>query len=217
MKVENEIYYHISGNNQGADFIRKTTPLLIGKETFNPTYKDLIEFSSVDEKGKGLIANFDNIIENIDNGLVYTEQQYYDFIKTAINNFFHLNRRYWEIIFEDVRKKLFSNFPSRFHSIFLCDKDNLSKWYEKVIQPDCEKPTIFKFKVTGEIHLCDAEWLEVDYLSTKDYEEVAHKYWKGELKYKHKTELLEYLFIGKLEIIEEYKSLNEFEEKEFNH
>jgi hypothetical protein len=148
----------------------------------------------------------------MDAGRIYTHQDLKDGLYKAVPELFHLNRRYWEIIFEDIRKTRFPDLPSRMNCIYLAKREQVELWYSKVKRPDCADPAIFKFKTDGEIHFADAEWLEVDSQSLNDYKEVAINYWNGSFKDNQKREKEEILFWGKLKIEHKYSSFLEFNE-----
>lgn len=106
-----------------------------------------------------------------------------------------------EMIFEHVRLRRFPALPSRLKCIWLCDKKHVKKWLELFDKRGEKK--VYKVNAFGEVHKADRSWLPVDVTPGGEIIDMAFEYWQGNLNPLVKKRQIEYLFSGKLEIVEQ--------------
>lgn len=101
-----------------------------------------------------------------------------------------------ELVYEEVRSNHFPNLPSRRHCIWLCDEGTMNLW-RNTLEGDC---SVYKVKVTGNIHSCYAGALDDDNINYQILFEKACAYWRGECIGNPLEK--EYLLEGEVEILE---------------
>lgn len=132
-------------------------------------------------------------------------------IDTITCNCYFLNARYWENIFEEVRKLKYNDLPSRKKCIYVCEGiEELSFWYEKLtLESGNQKAIIYELELEldeKKIFKCDAKILELGILPDKDIEDEANKYWSGLL---NDNSEIENLYTGRVKILKEYNTIEE--------
>ena len=136
-----------------------------------------------------------------------------DIFKSVTRNSYFLNARYYEIFFEKIRKNEYPSLPSRQSCIYMCDVNNLEFWYSKFLkETGKESLLIYSFEADGIMHYADPEWLELGVKPNAHYEEIAKKYWKGEI-HPDQTGQKEILFNGTLRRIDKFNSIADFKGK----
>jgi len=108
-----------------------------------------------------------------------------------------------ENIFEEVRFKHFKNFPSRQKCLYVTTYHDINNWIEIFKNYQYK---ILKIKITGKLHKTSGIFIDTDTHPLVNFYERARKYWLGEIK---NNDEIEYLFCGKLYIVEEYLSIDE--------
>jgi hypothetical protein len=79
-----------------------------------------------------------------------------------------------ELIFEEVRRDQFQNYPSRQKCIWLIKTiEGVDYWKEKI------KGEIFRVKFTGKIHVGNNKFLNADTFSLNQMRKNAFLYWSG--------------------------------------
>lgn len=109
-----------------------------------------------------------------------------------------------EIVFEEIRANFFPNLPSRRSGIWLCHKNAVQYWYNEI----SGNKTIVKLNVTGRCHIGDQRHLVLDLFSHNQLRNFAFNYWTGTDN--ENPEEIEILFEGILNIVDVYKTLDEF-------
>lgn len=107
-----------------------------------------------------------------------------------------------ELALEEYRKRYASSLPSRKHSIWLCDKKGISFWSKQL---DVPKLQLFKVCITGELFKTSELFLPNDGGSFLDSFLSAKKYWNPIFENEEQETRAEYLFQGKLKILEKVK------------
>lgn len=102
---------------------------------------------------------------------------------------------------EEYRKQHFPNLPSRLHSIWLTDDIGKDFWKKSL----GENTISYKVLVSGNLFKSSHEFIPDDRLNVKEMYDSSEYYWnpifKNELEERH----TEYLFQGKLKILEKIK------------
>jgi len=108
-----------------------------------------------------------------------------------------------EEIFEEVRVNHFPSLPSRQKCLFVTTFNEIENWLE-IFKGSPYK--ILKLKLNGYFHRTSGIYIDADTYPLKDFYEKAKSYWSGEILNNNE---IEYLFYGKLSIIDEYDSISE--------
>ena len=107
-----------------------------------------------------------------------------------------------ELAAEEVRKELFSNYPSRLKCMFLSDKkevvlDNLKVMYKKGFGTHFQAIAV---KLNGKLFYAKNVGLQRNGLSYGKYKDIAREYWSQDQDSNDETK--EILFEGKAEVVE---------------
>ena len=113
-----------------------------------------------------------------------------------------------EIIFEEVRKNYFPQLPSRLYCIWVCKEDAVHFWWN-TLKNNSQK--ILKLKLTGTLHKANEVHLIADTFKHDDLRAKAFEYWTG-MNDNIGTHT-EILFEGIIDVVEEYLTLDDFNEK----
>lgn len=98
-----------------------------------------------------------------------------------------------ELMFEEVRKELNPNLPSRLKCLYVCKtKKEIKDWIDIFRRTNKKEFQIVKLKLTGSIFIGDASFILRQNISLNRKKEQAKMYWNGEKKDK----INEYLFVG---------------------
>lgn len=103
-----------------------------------------------------------------------------------------------ENAYEEIRKLFFNNLPSRTTCIWLCKEKQLKFWLEQFKGNNYK---VFKIKIFGEAFKSNNNLLVAPSDSYSNMKEMAKKYWAYNEKKENEQD--EYLYVGKIEIIEE--------------
>ena len=144
--------------------------------------KYLVEFMKNASKHSDFVQG-DNIVLSL-----------YDFLRLT-KGFSYSCGFITETIFEQVRNDSFSNYPSRFKCIWLCEESDIPYWKSQL----STESSVYKVRVTGELHTADSSLLPGDTLNHDAIRKMARDYWNGIIK---KNSSKEILFSGKVDIIE---------------
>lgn len=183
MVVIKEYFFHISRDDKWevGDLISagiKENPFWLACKNYSPQIslngEVMSIFAMIDQNPNFTVtkSNIDFLYQNLKN--VCKETAFY--IR--------------EQVFEDVRKELYPQLPSRKKCLWICKENELSYW--KTLG-GTEKRYLLTLEVTGEVFCGDDTWLTADSLSSVVYSERANRYWAGELG---TTPRKEYLFYG---------------------
>lgn len=186
--ITKEIYYHI---NTGKKLLIGDT-LDIGN-TYNNFYHEIYNTEYLNnnkdanecllEMQKNKTLTFKNVTEA---NLVFK----------TVNDSAMITR---ELIFEEARKEINPELPSRFKCLYVCQNINeINNWLEIFKRTDKTNIQIVKLELTGNIFCGDASLILRQNISLNKKKEQAKKYWNG---IKDKS-INEYLFIGTARVID---------------
>lgn len=105
-----------------------------------------------------------------------------------------------EYLLEEYRKNNYPSLPSRFHSIWVTDEDSLEFWERKLSKSDYLK--LCKLQITGELFKSSDLYLPNNEFTMEEMYESSEKYWNPDLSYEVANERAEYLFQGKVKILD---------------
>lgn len=184
MIIQNETLYHITCNSE-----LKTGDIIISGNQENPFWLSCKNYSPqilVDKQSMSVFKMFDCTppFDVTQDTIDFLYQQ----LKNISTEFAFYVR---EQTFEDVRKKLYPQLPSRQKCLWLSDENNLSYW--KTLHTD-ESQYLLALNLHGNVFRADAHWLKANTFSSIEYAERANQYWSGKLSNTPKTE---YLFYGR--------------------
>ena len=103
-----------------------------------------------------------------------------------------------ELALEQYREKYHQDLPSRLNSIWVADKSQLGFW-KKELNDDS---ILFKISLTGKLFKSSDIFIPDNYLNMLESFEDAKNYWNPIFKTEEEEEKAEYLFQGKVKIIE---------------
>lgn len=105
-----------------------------------------------------------------------------------------------ELIFEEVRKEVDTELPSRMKCLYVCENmEDINKWLEifKRTNKKNEDYQIVKLELTGKCVTLDASYVLRQNISLNKKREQAKSYWNGEVKDDEKEVLFEGIAVVK--------------------
>src|SRR5690242_18972539 len=133
---------------------------------------------------------------------------HHDPVKTlaeTLDSLFLATRMVRELIFEDVRRQMYTSLPSRTSCIWLIPEDPKSVrfWLDNV-RGDFKK--VYRVNATGELHRATMQIVMGDTISMSEWRRRAVDYWNGAGSESYDDELI---LSGDVEVLEEIP-VNEF-------
>lgn len=127
---------------------------------------------------------------------------HYDPVMTlaeTLDSLFLATRIIRELIFEDVRRQMYINLPSRTSCIWLIPEDPRAVrfWLDNV-RGDYKK--VYRVNATGELHRAQQQIVMGDTISMGEWRKRAVDYWNGAESENYDDELV---FAGNIEVLEE--------------
>lgn len=196
MKVKDKILYHFHKKGIHDSKWYVDGELTIDNKFNNDLLDILNDFNTAVNTTDGDRVSFDEIITNYLNEKAL-KKEYEKMLKECILIIEDTNLFTQEKNLEDVRKEFFENYPSRKHSIFLLDKDNIKYWYNKLSEGN--RLDLYKVSLSGNLFKFNVKYLPKGELTYKENTLLAKKYWNSE---NEDAENTEYLFQGKIKILE---------------
>lgn len=179
--ITDEIYYHI---NTGLK-LKVGDTLKIG-EKFNNFYYDIYNIEHL-EKEKD--AN-QYLIDMKKEQSMILDNSVANLVFRTVNDDAMITR---ELMFEEVRKEINFNLPSRLKCLYVCKtKEEIKNWIGIFKRTNKRDFQILKLKLTGKIFIGDASFILRQNISLNKKKEQAKMYWNGE----RKANINEYLFVG---------------------
>ena len=183
--ITDEIYYHIHSQSQLGQNLQVGDTLEIGQK-FNNFYYEIYNIEHL-ENGKD--AN-QHLIDMKKEENLELNNDTANLIFKTINDNAMITR---ELMFEEVRKELNINLPSRLKCLYVCKtKREIKDWINIFSRTNKKDFQILKLKLTGDIFIGDASFILRQNISLNRKKEQAKMYWNGEKK----DNINEYLFVG---------------------
>lgn len=193
-KINNEIYYHINTGKK----LEVGNVLEIGK-VFNNFYYEIYD---TEHLVKGKDANQILMEMKKEHGVI-SDNNMDELILKTINDDAMITR---ELMFEETRKEVNSELPSRLKCLYVCKtKKEIKEWLDIFQRTSKKHFQILKLKLTGTIFCGDASFILRQNISLHKKKEQAKMYWSGSKK----NNINEYLFIGKA-IVEDILNEKDF-------
>jgi len=103
-----------------------------------------------------------------------------------------------ELALEECRKKYFPTLPSRLHSIWVTDEENLEFWQSQLNKGDLE---LFELELYGELFESSDLFIPDDELSMGDSIVKSRRYWDPDFDTISSRKQVEFLFQGNVKIL----------------
>lgn len=182
--INEEIFYHINTGKK----LEIGDVLEIG-DKYNNFYHQIYNMESLDGNND---ANQILLEMKKNNCLIFKNGDNAKIVSDTVSNSAMITR---ELMFEEVRKEINHELPSRLKCLYVCKtKDEIKSWLEIFKRTDKKDYQILKLKLTGKIFKGDASYVLRQNISLNKKKEQARLYWNGI----HKDNIYEYLFEGKL-------------------
>ena len=192
--MEKATLYHIHRHNQFDDIWNSSDTIMIDDTYQSNLYSEIKQFEQylINKWGTYELDIIIKILERLvlESSNDLNEQKN---TKHILNNMYILRR---EQALEKGRILYASDIPSRFHSLFLTDYNNLSYWTNLVGNNDYD---IFELKCDGNLFVTSDELAPNFLLEFDKQVELSKLYWKPNVK--EKLLKKEYLFQGNGRII----------------
>ena len=115
-----------------------------------------------------------------------------------------------EFALEKMRQNNYPDLPSRLHSIWLTDKENLDFWSKYLITDSKLKDEmlqLYELNVTGNLFKSSDYYIPDDKLTMHEMMLQSIKYWNPEFDKDEALNGIEYLFQGKVKIIKRIENI----------
>ena len=117
----------------------------------------------------------------------------------TLDSLFLATRMVRELIFEDVRRQMYTALPSRMSCIWLIPEDPRAvRFWLDSMRGDYKR--VFRVNATGELHRATQQIVMGDTISMNEWRKRATDYWNGARAESHDDELL---LSGDIEVLEE--------------
>jgi hypothetical protein len=103
-----------------------------------------------------------------------------------------------ELVFEEVRQKLFPRLPSRQRCIWVAPDEASARVWQGTLD---DTARLFGVRLAGHTHRADARWVGTDTRSLRDIRAFAERYWTGTNGVASPAD--EVLFVGTVTVVEE--------------
>ena len=218
MIVENKEMLHIHRNDLYSDIWKIGNEILVD-DNFNSHLIDHIKLSSGVLNVNNNMVRLDKYINDVilkidteekllklkelsDDDFVCKGLYLLQLLKDSRNKLGDLGIMNREEALEEVRKEKYSDLPSRYHSIWVCDEDSLNFWINKL----SKDVTIYKLLLNGNLFKSSELFLPYDG-ETKEKQKIeSEKYWNPVFDSEESLIRKEYLFQGKAKVLKLYKN-----------
>lgn len=194
-----KIFYHIHKISTNGDnsIWHEGSIIEIGNE-LNDFYKQSVQFEPKFPEYMGYKnIPWVNVCKYVLQNFVPGSKEYREVLYFGENVVTEYGILLREIAYEEVRSKYFNNLPSRTKCIYLCKKEQLDFWESQFFS----EYKVFKVKIFGDVFKSNNNLIAFPSDSYEKILEKAKKYWNYNSLVDEETD--EYLYVGKLEILEE--------------
>jgi len=179
--VNKKIYYHINtGNKLNVDDV-----LNIGDRYNNFYY----EIYNGDYLLEGKDANEILINKRKNKDYTISDIEEFKLVYETINNSAMITR---ELIFEEVRKEINNELPSRLKCLYVCESlKEIEEWLNIFKRTNKKDYQILELELTGKVFTGDASYILRQNISLNKKREQAKEYWNGNKINNHNETLFE--------------------------
>lgn len=192
MQVENKTMYHIHTPNKYDEMWQEGNELIIDDNFYSECGLSIPYFNTdVVSSDGSLISIVGPLRKYLDEGI---EKLTMEEIKTIFEDVYRIlynnNRTKCEAALEICRREKFKLCPSRLHSLWVTDKDNLDYWLNILNGKE-----IYELNLTGTLFKTSDIYIPDDNLSLVQAIKAAESYWNPNFT-EEAEEKKEYLFQG---------------------
>ena len=192
MQVENKTMYHIHTPNKYDEMWQEDNELIIDDNFYSECGLSIPYFNTdVVSSDGSLISIVGPLRKYLDEGI---EKLTMEEIKTIFEDVYRIlynnNRTKCEAALEICRREKFKLCPSRLHSLWVTDKDNLDYWLNILNGKE-----IYELNLTGTLFKTSDIYIPDDNLSLVQAIKAAESYWNPNFT-EEAEEKKEYLFQG---------------------
>ena len=192
MQVENKTMYHIHTPNKYDEMWQEGNELIIDDNFYSECGLSIPYFNTDVVSSEGsLIRIVGPLRKYLDEGI---EKLTMEEIKTIFEDVYRIlynnNRTKCEAALEICRREKFKLCPSRLHSLWVTDKDNLDYWLNILNGKE-----IYELNLTGTLFKTSDIYIPDDNLSLVQAIKAAESYWNPNFT-EEAEEKKEYLFQG---------------------
>lgn len=192
MQVENKTMYHIHTPNKYDEMWQEGNELIIDANFYSECGLSIPYFNTdVVSSDGSLISIVGPLRKYLDEGI---EKLTMEEIKTIFEDVYRIlynnNRTKCEAALEICRREKFKLCPSRLHSLWVTDKDNLDYWLNILNGKE-----IYELNLTGTLFKTSDIYIPDDNLSLVQAIKAAESYWNPNFT-EEAEEKKEYLFQG---------------------
>lgn len=186
-KINKKTYYHINTGKK----LNVGDILNIG-ESYNNFYYEIYNSEYLLD-GKDANEILINKRKNKDYNISDIEE--FKLIYDTINNSAMITR---ELIFEEVRKEINDELPSRLKCLYVCNSlDEIEEWLNIFKRTNKKDYQILELELTGKVFTGDASYILRQNISLNKKRHQAKEYWKGNKVHNQKESLFEGIAIVK--------------------
>lgn len=181
--VDKEIYYHINTGDELA-----VGNIIDMRNRYNKFHDEIYDSEYLLD---GMDANMLLVNKRRNKEYANFDMDEFRLVFETVNNSAMVTR---ELIFEEVRKEIDTELPSRMKCLYVCENmEDIDKWLEifKRTSKKDKSYQIVKLELTGKCVTCDASYVLRQNISLNKKREQAKRYWNCEVKDNEKEVLFE--------------------------
>lgn len=193
MKVQDKTMFHIHTHNEYDEMWKEGNELIIDDNFYSECGLAIPYFNTnVVSLHGDIISLSEPLRKYLDEGLDQLPQEaIHIFLKDAYRIIHNANRTKCEAALEICRREKFQLYPSRLHSIWVTDKDNLDYWLNILRGKE-----IYELNLTGTLFKTSDIYIPNNTLTLSQAIEASESYWNP-IFTEEAEQKKEYLFQGK--------------------
>lgn len=187
--IDKKIYYHI---NTGDEL--EVGNIIDMRNRYNKFHDEIYDSEYLLD---GMDANMLLVNKRRNKEYANFDMDEFRLVFETVNNSAMVTR---ELIFEEVRKEVDTELPSRMKCLYVCENmEDINKWLEifKRTNKKNKDYQIVKLELTGKCVTLDASYVLRQNISLNKKREQAKSYWNGEVKDDEKEVLFEGIAVVK--------------------
>lgn len=204
MEVKEKEMYHFHNNKVYNELWVPGNEIVVDNN-FETNFLNILRFySTAVNTSDGGKSAFNQIIDNY----LKEEQDRETLIKMlkeASHLLYGANLFKREMALEEVRKQKFPDLPSRKHSIWLCDEKGLEFWKDQISHHGEIPSDLYRLSVTGNLFKTSDSFIPNNYEGYETNLQEAEQYWNPKFDNEDQENRAEYLFQGKIKILEKVR------------
>ena len=194
MEVKNKTMFHIHTSNEYNRLWQEGNELIVD-DNFNSICGEAISAFNTDVRCtddsmaslEGFLKEYlSKGVENLDLEVINA------LLKDSYRIIHNTNRAKCEAALEICRREKFKLYPSRLHSIWVTDKDNIDFWLDTLIGKE-----VFELDLTGTLFKTSDIYIPDNYMSLAEAVKASENYWNPIFTEEAEAKK-EYLFQGKV-------------------